>query len=162
MKFSPKQKKIGSLILFIGLVFFVQGIGSLAMGDQVSSWYKTLVRPSFTPPNYVFGPVWTILYFMIGIAIWFVYQAKSSFSKKKAYVFFGLQLFANMIWSVLFFAMENPRLALVDILILWVLIAFTIIEFRLHSKKGAACLIPYLLWVTYAVALNAAFVVLNP
>jgi tryptophan-rich sensory protein len=162
MKLSAKQKKIGSLILFIALVFFVQGIGSFAMGDQVSTWYKTLNRPSFTPPNYVFGPVWTILYFLIGVSIWYVYQAKSEFSKIKAYVFFGLQLFANMIWSILFFAMQNPKLALVDILILWILILMTMNNFYLHSKKGAICLIPYLLWVTYAVALNAAFVVLNP
>jgi tryptophan-rich sensory protein len=159
---NKRPLKIGMLALFILLCLAVGMAGGLLMGDGVNTWYKTLKRPPLTPPDHVFGPVWTTLYVLMGISIWQIYKISKKAKKQKAYILFGVQLFLNLIWSYLFFGLRNPQIALLDILLLLIVLVLTIQEFYHHEKLAAYLLIPYLLWVSYATYLNSVFVVLNP
>jgi translocator protein len=143
-------------------------IGSFFTVSSVQTWYTTLQKPAFNPPSWVFAPVWTILYILIGIALFLVWSAYDKASKKQekykikiALGVFGLQLFLNTLWSILFFGMRNPGLALVGILVLWLLILLTIIRFYEISKKASFILLPYIIWVSYAALLNWSIYKLN-
>jgi len=142
-------------------------LGSIFTASSVKGWYVTLVKPSFNPPSWLFGPVWTVLYIMMGIALYLVWTkagAKKSVKGKglKAGMkLFFIQLWLNFMWSLLFFGLKNPLVALVDIVILWAMILLTIISFWKLEKKAAYLLIPYILWVSFATALNLAIVLLN-
>lgn len=129
--------------------------GGFFTASLVSTWYSILNKPSFSPPNWVFGPVWTILYFLMGVSLFLVW--KRGFETKKSrialYIFFG-QLALNFLWSILFFGLHSPHLALVDIIVLWIVILLTILKFMTISKVAAYLLIPYLLWVSFAAVLN--------
>jgi tryptophan-rich sensory protein len=145
------------------LVPLVSGaaIGLLTMGD-IGGWYATLNKPWFTPPNYVFGPVWTVLYILMGVSLYLV--VSSGWEKKPVrtgVILFGAQLGANLLWSVLFFGLHSPVGALACIVLLLALIVATIVAFRPVSKPAALLLVPYLAWVCIATALNAGVVVLN-
>lgn len=152
---------------FIVLAFFllvseIAGIiGAFVTIPSIHTWYAGLHKPSFSPPDVVFGPVWTALYFMIGLAAFFVYRKHKKQHVKMAIILFALQLGLNVAWSVLFFGMHLPVLALVEIVVLWFAIALTIRQFFKVSETGAFLLVPYFLWVTFAVILNCAIVVLN-
>ncbi|NBO24082.1 MAG: tryptophan-rich sensory protein [Chlamydiae bacterium] len=157
-----KHLKLGTLALFIILCLSVGGAGSFLMGDHVKTWYHTLKMPALTPPDYIFGPVWTTLYVLMGISIWQIFKCSTkNVKKKKAYILFSIQLFLNLIWSGLFFGLQNPQLALLDNLILWIAIVLTIIEFHKHDELASYLLIPYLVWISFALYLNSAFVVIN-
>ena len=130
--------------------------------EAIPVFYMNLNKPVFSPPNWVFGPVWTLLYLLMGIAVYLVWIQKSTQKTKIALTFFIAQLIFNFLWSVLFFAMQSPLFALVDIIILWLLIVGTIIKFYPLSKIAAYLLVPYLVWVSFATILNASIVVLNP
>jgi benzodiazapine receptor len=158
---KPLAPKYGTLIGCILLVFCTQAIGAFLMKNQVSTWYQTLIKPSFTPPSYVFGPVWTILYLMMAIALWVYIEKSSPHTKLWGYVFFAFQLFFNLIWTYLFFGLESPGIALVDIALLWIAIALTIYAFYQVTPLAAYLLIPYFIWVSYACALNLSFYHLN-
>lgn len=119
----------------------------------VKEWYPLLAKPPGTPPDILFPIVWTILYIFMAIALALLWSSNTQ-NKKAAYLFFGLQLFLNFIWSWLFFYMQTPALALIDIILLWLLIAFTIKLIWRHTELGSYLLIPYFIWVTYAVYLN--------
>jgi len=150
------------LALFLLLSEVAGMIGALVTIPSLSTWYVHLPKPTFSPPDFVFGPVWTALYFMIGLAGFFVYR--KGFKKKQVkigMVLFAVQLVLNVLWSVIFFGQHLPVLALIDILALWFAIALTIRHFFKVSETGAFLLVPYLLWVTFAVILNCAIVVLN-
>jgi len=134
-------------------------IGSLFTSPKISSWYITIRKPSFNPPNWLFGPVWTILFLFMGIALYLVWIKKEN--KKLAFTFFSMQLFLNILWSILFFGLQSPLLAFIEIFILEILILLTIKEFFKLSKKAAYFLIPYILWVSFAIILNLAIVILN-
>jgi tryptophan-rich sensory protein len=159
------NQKWRQLLLFLFLCFSVEIIGGWLTRSSVSSWYPTLHKPSWNPPNWIFGPVWTILYGLMAISLWLIWLKQKEGSEQKsfqlAYILFGLQLFLNCLWSGLFFWMQNPALALIDILLLWVVLLLTIIEFHKHSPLAAFLLVPYFLWITYAVTLNAAIWNLN-
>lgn len=130
--------------------------------SAIPSWYNFLNKPSFSPPNWVFGPVWTTLYFMMGVAAFLIW--KKSFKKKpvtEALTYFLIQLFLNFIWSFLFFGLRSPLLGLIDIIVLWVFILVTMIKFFKLSKPAAYLLVPYLLWVSFATVLNLFIVILN-
>lgn len=149
-------------LFFIITCELVGIIGAFFTTDAIPNWYLTLNKPFFSPPNWIFGPVWTILYAMMGIAAFLIYE--KGLKKKEvriALYFFAAQLFFNFWWSIIFFGMRNPVLALVDIIIMWVLIVTCIIKFKPLSKTAAYLLIPYLLWVSFATVLNGAIVVLN-
>ena len=151
--------KIGIAIVTCELVGI---IGAFFTMDAIQNWYLTLNKPFFSPPNWIFGPVWTILYAMMGIAAFLIYE--KGFKKqevKTALYFFAAQLFVNFWWSIIFFGMRNPILALVDIVIMWVLIITCIIKFKPLSKTAAYLLIPYILWVSFASVLNGAIWWLN-
>lgn len=128
------------------------------MYNQV--WYNSLVKPAFTPPSWVFGPVWTILYIMIFISL-YLYIKSFALDKKWGYFYFGIQLVLNLIWSTLFFGLTNIFLALADIVMLDIFVILTIRKFYMVSKVSAFMLVPYIIWIIFATYLNFAFWVLN-
>lgn len=130
--------------------------------SAIPTWYATLNKPSFSPPNWVFGPAWTILYFLMGISIFIVWQ-KGLRNKKVKYAvnIFLIQLFFNFIWSILFFGLRSPILGLLDIIILLFMIVLTFNAFYKISKAASYLLIPYLCWVSFATVLNLMVVILN-
>lgn len=137
-------------------------IGGSFTGDAISTWYAYLNKPSFSPPNWVFAPVWTTLYILMGTAFYLI--LKKGWEKKKvkeAGAFFITQLVLNLIWTPAFFGLRSTILALIIVIPLWILIAITIKKFYILSKPAAYMLIPYLLWVTFAAVLNASLWYLN-
>lgn len=138
-------------------------IGAGATRTSVTHWYPTLTRPPGTPPSWVFAPVWTILYFLMGVALWSVWRRVSVTvgPARRALTVFAVQLGLNALWSALFFGMRSPGLALVCILPLWAAIAATIVSCRKVSSLTTPLLAPYLLWVSYAAYLNAGLYLLN-
>jgi len=136
-------------------------LGSIATSGSVNTWYKTLNKPSFNPPSWVFGPVWTVLYILIGLSFYFVWTDNSGKQKKTAFIVYSFQLFFNLLWSFLFFGLRSPFAALIEIIALWIFIITNIIVFYKISNKAGLLLIPYLLWVTFATILNFSIYILN-
>ncbi len=137
-------------------------IGSIFTVPAISSWYLALEKPFLSPPNWVFGPVWTLLYLLMGIASFLILQ--KGFKRKDvkiALAVFALQLALNAIWSVIFFGFKNPFFALLEIVVLWAAILGTVLAFMKVSRVAAALLLPYMLWVSFAVYLNYAIWRLN-
>lgn len=151
-----------ALVVAVLLPLAVGGLGSLATFGAVREWYPTLVRPSFAPPTWVFGPVWTALYLMMGLACWLVWRHGIARPEvRSALVLYGVQLVFNLAWSWLFFGLRQPLLALLDIGILLALVALTAFRFDAVSRAAAGLMLPYLAWVTFATVLNAGFWWLN-
>jgi len=125
-------------------------------------WYASLQKPSWTPPNWLFGPVWTALYTMMGVAAWLVWQRGGFERRRTALRLFLLQLFFNALWSPLFFGMHNPGLAFVDLLLLWLALVATATAFWKVRPVAGALLLLYLAWVSFAGGLNFALWRLNP
>jgi len=137
-------------------------IGSLATFSSITGWYLALNKPFFTPPNWVFGPVWITLYTLMGIALYLVWmQGLKKKKVKQALQIFGLQLILNSLWSIVFFGMHGLAAGLFVIVILWLAILWTIIRFWKIDKRAGWLLVPYILWVTIATALNAGVWLLN-
>jgi tryptophan-rich sensory protein len=150
------------LVVFISICLIVGGLGSVATTPAIPTWYAALKKPFFNPPNFLFAPVWTILYIIMGIAAYLVW--KSGWERtdvKTALFFFGLQLALNGAWSPVFFGLRSPLLGLVVILMLWFSLLYVILLFHRISPLAAWLLVPYLLWVTFASALNYSIFVLN-
>ena len=149
----------------VAAIIICQGTGllaGLATASSVSSWYTTLDKPGFTPPNWLFAPVWTALYFIMAIAAYLVWQKGiKAEGVKKALILFLMQLLLNGLWSIFFFGLRSPLLGLVDIIALIIVLTLTIFKFYKINKIAAYLLLPYLLWVLYATALNLAIVLLN-
>lgn len=149
----------------LAAIIICQGTGllaGLATASSVNTWYSTVTKPGFTPPNWLFAPVWTTLYFLMGIAAYLVWRKGiDTPGIKRALGVFLLQLLFNGLWSLLFFGLQSPVLGLINIIILVVLLVLTIIYFYPINKWAAYLLVPYLLWVLYATALNTAIVYLN-
>ena len=138
------------------------GIGSAFTAPAIPEWYATLVKPSFSPPSWIFAPAWTLLYIMMGLAAALVWQKGLQDPRVRAsLVAFLLQLILNMAWSALFFGLRSPLYGLVDILFLWAMILVTIAQFSKVSIPAALLLIPYVLWVTFASGLNLGIFLLN-
>ena len=148
------------LIISIVLPQVAGGLGALVTISSVGSWYQTINKPSFTPPSWLFGPAWTTLYLLMGIAMFLIWKSDHS-QKKTALWLFGIQLFLNGIWSPAFFGLESPILGLVVIVPLWVMILVCIKVFFPINKTAAYLMIPYLMWVSFATALNASIWYLN-
>ncbi len=137
-------------------------IGSISTASAISTWYNSLEKPSFNPPNWVFGPVWTTLYTLMGISAYLVWrQGIHNPQVKTALIIFGVQLFLNAIWSPIFFGLRALFFALVVIIILWIAIFLTILAFYKISTIAAVLLIPYILWISLATILNYSIWVLN-
>ncbi len=157
-----KVNKYIKLAIFIIIPLFVGFIGSIFTTPNIPTWYTSLIKPVFNPPNWIFGPVWTILYILMGVAAFLIWQKGIKKKKVKVAIYiFAAQLFLNMLWSILFFGLQNPLLAFIEIIILWALILLTIIKFSEISKKAAYLLIPCILWVSFAVILNLFIYLLN-
>lgn len=148
MKYLPR------ILFFVILSLLVGSAGSFFTVSQIPGWYANLNKPPFNPPNWVFGPVWTTLYVLMGIAAGLAWKGKGRW-------YFLAQLFFNFLWSLVFFSFHQIGLALLVIVILWVLILKTILEFRKISTLAAALLIPYLLWVSFASLLNLSLLTIN-
>lgn len=155
---ASKSLNIGSLIVFLFACFAVAATGAFFPPDE---WYRSLIRPSYAPPNWVFGPVWSLLYTMMGISGWLVWKSNKRGNKYSALSAFVLQLMLNGAWSGLFFGWHRPDLALIEIVLLWVAIAMTIMLFSQFSRVAALLLLPYLAWVSFASVLNYGFWSLN-
>ena len=150
------------LVVAVAIPLLVAGLSGFATAQGVRDWYPTLVKPSFNPPSWVFGPVWTLLYLMMGIAAFLVWQKGwESEAVKTALVLFAIQLILNGLWSVLFFGMRSPGLAFAEILLLWISIGGTIVLFWRVAPVAGMLLLPYQAWVTFAAVLNGAIWTLN-
>lgn len=131
-------------------------IGSIFTFNSVNTWYVTLNKPFFNPPPWIFAPVWTILYLLMGISLYLVWG-----TKKVNLKWFWIQLALNSLWSIIFFGLKNPMFAFVEIILLWLAILMTIKSFWKYNKTASWLLLPYLLWVTFASILNLSIVLLN-
>lgn len=154
--------KIVKLICSVALCIFIGFLGSFVTRDSVSTWYADLSRPCFTPPDWTFGVVWPILYMMMGISAFLIWNM--GFDKievKVALGIFGLQLILNGLWTPIFFGLHLVGVALVEIIMMWIAILLTIISFWKISKPATLLLLPYILWVSFAVVLNASLFILN-
>lgn len=158
--FSTTQQALG-LIGWLLLAFAAAGVGGLASANA-GDFYRELARPDWAPPGWLFGPVWTVLYGMMGVAAWLVWRAQGFADARWALTLFIVQLVANGLWSWLFFVWQQGALALTEITLLWLLIAATISLFWRISKTAAILLIPYLAWVTFASVLCFSLWRLNP
>lgn len=143
------------LLLFLALTFAAAFVGS-QFGP--GPWFEALQKPAWNPPSWVFAPVWTVLYAMMAVAAWLVWRAGA----RRALLVWLVQLALNAAWSWLFFGLERPDLAFVDIVVLWIAIALTLAAFARVSRFAALLLAPYLAWVTFATVLNGAIWHLNP
>lgn len=152
--------KILKLIASIIISLAAGGIGAIFSASAIPTWYATLAKPSFNPPNWLFGPAWTIFYLLMGISVYLVWTSAVQ-NKKIAYLAFFIQLILNALWSAIFFGFHALGLALGEIIILWLAIGWTIIAFNKISKTASCLLIPYILWVTFAAILNFAVYRLN-
>ena len=155
------MNRIIRLLICIAFPLIVGGISGIFTVQGVKDWYLTLAKPNFTPPNYLFGPVWTFLYAFMGVAFFRILEKGKSVQKIKAIRIYLWQLFFNFCWSFLFFSQHQIGLALIDILILWVLILIMIFRFKKLDAFAGYSQIPYLLWVSFATALTAAIFILN-
>jgi len=137
-------------------------IGSIFTAPSVATWYQAINKPSFNPPNWLFAPVWIILFLLMGISLYLIWQ-KGFVEKenKKALFWFILQLIFNVLWSFAFFGLQSPFYGLIVIVILWILILGTIFQFLKISKLAGKLLIPYILWVSFAALLNFSIWQLN-
>ena len=135
-------------------------IGSVFTAGSVDTWYTTLVRPVFAPPNWIFGPVWITLYLMMGVSVYLIWTAKHRMVWL-ALVAFAIQLVLNTVWSFLFFGLQDLLLGFLGIIFLWAAIVVTIAIFYRIRRSAAYLLVPYLLWVSFAAVLNYGFLVLN-
>lgn len=148
-------KDLIKLSVSIAICLLAGIVGSLSTIPEIPNWYSSLNKPAFSPPNWIFAPVWTTLYILMGISLYIVWQ------KRKIPTIFWIQLILNAGWSYIFFGMKNPLFALIELVVLWVCILLTIRAFSKISKTAAYFLYPYLAWVSFASILNLAFVLLN-
>jgi len=157
-----KTKNIGKILLAIAMCELAGAAGAIFTMPAIPTWYAGIIKPTFSPPSWIFAPVWIILFALMGIAAYLVYE-KGTGKKlvKVALGIFTIQLLLNMKWSLLFFGMHNPGLAFVEIIFLWLVILLTIISFFKISKSAAYLLIPYILWVSFASLLNFSIWQLN-
>ncbi|PBQ30998.1 TspO protein [Sphingobacteriaceae bacterium] len=155
------MNKILKLILCILLPLSIGALSGVATASGVRSWYLTLEKPFFNPPDYLFAPVWTVLYLLMGISFYLVLQSKFSRYKRRAIQIFVLQLILNFLWSFLFFKFHLITAALIDIVLMWLSILLMIFTFYEVDKKAGLLQVPYLLWVTFATLLNASIWMLN-
>jgi benzodiazapine receptor len=143
---------------FLAVCYGVAALGGISTAKEIPGWYAHLHKPGFTPPNWVFGPVWSLLYTLMAVAAWLVWKARGA---KLALGAFWVQLGLNLAWSEAFFALHGLFASTVVIAMLWVVIVVTIVLFWRSSRTAGAMMVPYLAWVSYATALNVAIMRMN-
>lgn len=146
---------IAKVISAIVVCQLVGVVGSLFTYPSISTWYVSLRKPIFTPPNWIFAPVWITLFTLMGISAYLIWnKGMKNRQVKTALFIFGIQLALNALWSLLFFGLQSPLYALIEMVVLWAVIALTILRFYKISKKAGLLLLPYIVWVTIAMILN--------
>lgn len=145
-----------ALAAFVAVSFAAAGLGSLATTPAIPGWYASLQKPAWTPPNWLFGPVWTALYLSMAVAAWLVWRDRGFQGARLALALFAVQLALNALWSILFFGLKSPGAALVEIAFLWAAIFATMAAFWRVRPLAGWLFVPYLWWVTYAAFLNYA------
>ena len=153
--------QIIKLLISLALTLGTGAIAGIFTASAVPEWYAALNRPSFSPPNWLFGPVWTILYILLGISLFLIWNLDASKARNMAILFFIIQLALNFCWSFIFFYSKMIGFALVEIVVLWIMIIIMLILFYRIKPMAAYINIPYILWVTFASILNAAYYFLN-
>jgi benzodiazapine receptor len=146
---------------FVALAFAASAVGGLVTETGPGSWYAGLRKPSFNPPGWVFGPVWTVLYVLIGVSAWLVWRRRGVAGARGPLLIWLVQLVLNSVWTLLFFGARRPDLAFVEIVAMWAAIVATILAFRRVRPLAGWLLVPYLAWVTFAAVLNFALWRLN-
>lgn len=154
-------RQVAWLIGFIAVCFTAAGLGAAVTATSVGGWYQTLAKPGWNPPDWLFGPVWTALYFLMAVAAWLVWRRGGWTPARGPLGLFGLQLLLNVGWSAIFFGLRSPGFAFLEIVVLWLAIAATAIGFKSKSSLAALLLVPYLAWTSFAVVLNLAIWRLN-
>lgn len=149
----PRQSWLGSVVLLF-VCFAAAGIGGAVTTPKIAGWYATLAKPSWNPPNWIFGPVWSALYFCMAVAAWLSWRQGGFSGATLPLALFGVQLGLNVLWSCLFFGLQSPGLAFLEVLLLWVAIAATMVTFWQRSVIAGILFLPYLAWVTFARILN--------
>jgi tryptophan-rich sensory protein len=158
---GPRRGGLPALAVFLALSFAVAAISGLTTAASVTTWYAALNKPAFNPPNWVFGPVWTVLYVLMAVAAWRVWLRPASRERRTALALYAVQLGLNFAWSLVFFGAHAPAAALADITALFAAVCSTALAFRRLSPAAALMLAPYSLWVAFAGALNFAIWRLN-
>lgn len=160
---SQRLKNIIRLIVSIIVCQCAGFIGSIATSRSVSTWYPTLQKPPFTPPNWLFAPAWITLYLLMAIAAFLIWRTGlEKSSTRTALIIFLVQLVLNALWSFAFFGLQSPLYGAIVIVALWLAILFTILKFFPISRAAGILMIPYILWVSFAAVLNISILVLNP
>lgn len=156
------MSNITKLIISIALCQMAGIIGTFFTMDSIPGWYEGLTKPSFNPPNWIFGPVWILLYTLMGVSLFLVWkEGLQNSDVKKAFYIFMIQLVLNSAWSIVFFGMESTSGGLIVIFLLWIMILVTIYNFLKISKASGLLLLPYFLWVSFATLLNYFIFKLN-
>ena len=150
----PKRFEWIGLVIFIAICMGAAALGAMATTPEIESWYKTIEKPSWNPPNWIFGPVWTTLYVMMAIAAWVVWKPAGFKAAAAPLTLFAIQLALNIAWSWIFFGMHQPGWAFAEIVILWLAIVATTVAFFRCSKVAGWLMVPYLAWVSFASVLN--------
>jgi benzodiazapine receptor len=157
------MNKFTKILIFVATCLAVNYLSGTVTRSSVTTWFPTLIKPSFNPPAWVFAPVWSFLYIIMGVAagrVWSHIDFKRE-EVRNALIFFIIQLTLNAAWSLVFFGLKNPLLALIEIVLLWLMIYETYIKFAKIDKIAGYLFIPYLLWVSFATVLNASIWWLN-
>lgn len=158
--FTTMNKNLKRFLCVL-LTLSIGTISGIATSGSIDNWYTTLQKPSFNPPNFIFAPVWTILYILMGISLFLILESENKGARRKAIIVFGVQLFLNFCWSFLFFKYHLLAFAFIEILLMWFSILTMIFLFYKIQKTAAYLQIPYLLWVSFASILNGAIWYLN-
>lgn len=153
--------KIVKLLISVLVPLVIGFAGGIFTSSSVNNWYTTINKPSFTPPGWLFGPAWTLLYILMGLAFYFAWLKGFGGNPSLCIGIFAVQLILNFLWSILFFGLKAPLYAFVEIVFLWVAILINVIVFFRVSRVSGYLLLPYILWVSFASALNLGVVLLN-
>jgi tryptophan-rich sensory protein len=153
---------VGALAMFVALCLGIGALGAAVTATSVATWYAGLAKPSFTPPDAVFGPVWTVLYVMMGVAAWRVWRTADRDTRRGPLTLFALQLALNLGWTVVFFGLQKIGSAVATIIVLDVGVIVTTLAFRTVDRPATLLMVPYLLWIAFATVLNIAIWRVNP
>ncbi|WP_437186096.1 TspO/MBR family protein [Planctomicrobium sp. SH668] len=147
-------KQILGLVFFLFICLGAGGLGAMAMSPADDEWYRTLVKPSWNPPGWIFGPVWTTLYVFMAIAAWLVWRSRGLKGASIPLTLFVIQLILNIAWSWIFFRFHQPGWAFLELIVLWLAVAATAVVFYRNNKTAGILFLPYLAWSTFASVLN--------
>ena len=162
MPVRSRLADIVALVLFVALCLGIGALGASVTATSVDTWYAGLVKPSFNPPDEVFGPVWTVLYILMGVAAWRVWRSADRDTTRGPLTLFALQLAINLGWTVVFFGLHKIASAVATIVVLDVAVLVTMLAFRSVDRLAALLMLPYVAWVAFATVLNVAIWRLNP